>query len=92
VTAAAIGLDERPAPPVVAQDVAARAALVCHRGPSYQPEWTYWDSIEQARQARTELGPCGPLCIEVHTAVRIPNAPNAPPRPAVATRRIGTGP
>ncbi|OBK56321.1 hypothetical protein A5656_19685 [Mycobacterium gordonae] len=51
-----------------------RAALVCHRGPSaaYQAEWTYWDCIEQAREAEAELTPCGPSCIEVHSAVRVP--------------------
>lgn len=50
-------------------------ALVCFRGPSagYQAEWTYWDSIEQAREAEAELTPCGPLCSEVHSAVRVPS-------------------
>lgn len=51
--------------------------LVCHRGPSagYQAEWTYWDSREQARLAEAELTPCGPLCIGVHSAVRLDGMP-----------------
>ncbi|MGV0603931.1 hypothetical protein [Mycolicibacterium sp. XJ1904] len=50
-----------------------RAALVCYRGESaaYAAEWTYWDSREQARRAEAELTPCGPLCIGVHTVVRV---------------------
>lgn len=66
-----------------------RAALVCHRGPSasYQAEWTYWDSIKQARQAESELTPCGPSCVGIHSAVSVEvsrpatRAPN-PPIPA----------
>lgn len=61
--------------------VIAVAALVCHGGPSasYQAEWTYWDSIQQAREAEAELTPCGPSCIEVHSCVLVDVG--APPRP-----------
>lgn len=50
------------------------AALVCHRSNGTGPttvEWTYWDSARQARQAEAELTPCGPLCVDVHTVVRL---------------------
>lgn len=71
------------------QDVAARAALVCHGGTSggYQAEWTYWDSIEQAREAEAELAhPCGPLCIGVHSAIRVQIAAPRPWSRTTATR------
>lgn len=48
--------------------------LVCHRGTQDGPitaEWTYWDTAGQARQARAELTPCGPLCIGVHSVARL---------------------
>lgn len=67
-----------------------RGVLVCFRGPSagYQAEWTYWDSIEQAREAEAELAhPCGPLCIEVHSAVRVPNATPRPRSRTTTTTR-----
>ncbi|WP_156746904.1 hypothetical protein [Mycobacterium sp. E2733] len=48
-----------------------RAALVCHRNPPSSIEWTYWDSIGQAHLAESELTPCGPLCIGVHSVVRV---------------------
>ena len=32
---------------------------------------TYWDNAGQARQAETELTPCGPLCVGVHSIVRV---------------------
>ncbi|CAA0136105.1 Uncharacterised protein [Mycolicibacterium vanbaalenii] len=54
------------------------AALVCHRSTQTGPitaEWTYWDSREQARQAEVELVPCGPLCVGVHSVVRVALAP-----------------
>lgn len=54
--------------------MSARAALVCHRSIETGPitaEWTYWDTTGQARQAEAELTPCGPLCVEVHTVVRV---------------------
>lgn len=57
------------------QDV--RAVLVCHRGATaaYRVEWTYWDSVEQAREAETELAhPCSRSCIEIHTVVSVPIA------------------
>jgi hypothetical protein len=55
-------------------DVSVDAALVCYHNPPSGPisvEWTYWDSREQARQAEAELAPCGPLCIGVHSVVRV---------------------
>jgi hypothetical protein len=51
-----------------------RAALVCYHNPPSGPisvEWTYWDTRVQARQAEAELTPCGPLCIGVHSVVRV---------------------
>lgn len=70
---------------VAIEDQDVRAVLVCHRGPSaaYQAEWTYWDSIEQAHEAETELTPCSPACLEVHSIVRVPNT---------TPRRRGRGP
>lgn len=70
--------------PIEDQDVAAGAALVCHRGPNagYQAEWTFLDSIEQVREAEAELTPCGPSCIKVQSALRIPNTTT---RPGTAT-------
>ncbi|EFG74155.1 hypothetical protein HMPREF0591_5936 [Mycobacterium parascrofulaceum ATCC BAA-614] len=57
-----------------ASDVSVVAALVCHRSTETGPitvEATYWDTTGQARQAEAELTPCGPLCIGVHTVVRV---------------------
>ena len=54
--------------------MSARGVLVCYRSTDTGPiaaEWTYWDSTGQARQAEIELTPCGPLCISVHTVVRV---------------------
>ncbi len=51
-----------------------RAALVCHRATRTGPitaEWTYWDTCEQARQAEAEPTPCSPLCVGVHSVVRV---------------------
>ncbi|BBY36822.1 hypothetical protein MMAN_09560 [Mycobacterium mantenii] len=50
------------------------AVLVCHRRNYAGPiavECTYWDTTGQARQAEAELTPCGPLCIGVHSVVRV---------------------
>lgn len=47
-----------------------RGVLVCYRE-RLPPEWTYWDTPFQARQAKAELVPCGPHCIGVHTAVAV---------------------
>ncbi|CAM3074366.1 hypothetical protein [Mycobacterium intermedium] len=61
-----------------------RAALVCHRdaSASYQAEWTYWDSIEQAHEAEDELAhPCGPLCAEIHSVVRVDISAPRPRQP-----------
>lgn len=68
------------------------AALVCHRSTQTGPitaEWTYWDSSRQARQAEAELTPCGPLCVAVHTVVRLDREPDrrrriSPGRPVTA--------
>ncbi len=50
-----------------------RAVLVCHPDPSVSgtAEWTFWADLAEAKQARAELTPCGPLCIGSHTAVRL---------------------
>lgn len=59
--------------------MSARAALVCHRSTETGPitvEWTYWESTRQARQAEAELTPCGPLCIGVHSVVRLNRGPD----------------
>lgn len=56
------------------RSVSAVAALVCHRSDHTGPitvEFTYWDNAGQARQAETELTPCGPLCVGVHSIVRV---------------------
>lgn len=59
--------------PTVGRSRTRRAALVCHSSTQTGPvtEWTYWDSNGQARQAEAKLTPCGPLCIGVHTVVRV---------------------
>lgn len=66
--------------------------LVCHRGPSagYQAEWTYWDSIAQAREAEAELTPCGPLCGGVHSVARLDLEPDRRRRPSLRTRTTST--
>ncbi|MGV0740331.1 hypothetical protein ABQF35_28630 [Mycobacterium syngnathidarum] len=51
-----------------------RAALVCHRASESEPhnaEWTYWSTIDEARQAEEALTPCGPRCLRIHTVVRV---------------------
>lgn len=56
------------------RSVSAVAALVCHRSNHAGPitvEFTYWDTTGQARQAEAELTPCGPLCMGVHSIVRV---------------------
>lgn len=70
--------------------MSARAVLVCHPDPSaaYSAEITYWDTTGQARQAEAELTPCGPLCIGVHSVVRVNVVPN--PK-AGRERQIATG-
>lgn len=58
----------------------ARVALVCHRRTLTGPvtvEATYWDSVEQARQAEAELSPCSPLCVGVHSVVRVDLEPDS---------------
>lgn len=70
-----------------------RAALVCYHAPpdgAYTAEWTYWDSREQARQAEAELTPCGPLCIGVHSVVRV-DATSEPKRRADRRQPVTTG-
>lgn len=86
-------------------DDAAHAVLVCHHDrPAHHPraEWTYWHTVEQAREALAELTPCGRRCVGVHTVARInateralpranrrgprPRQPRAHPRP---TPRVG---
>lgn len=71
-----------------------RGVLVCHRGPNaaYSAEWTYWDSIEQAREAETEFAQpcCGPLCIGIHTAVRLHAQPEPRRRPTTPTTTTRT--
>jgi len=71
----------------------ARAALICHRSTQTGPitaEWTYWESREQARQAEAQLTPCGPLCIGVHSVVRLGLLPE-PRRTAGRERQMTTG-
>jgi hypothetical protein len=66
--------DERPA----SGGHACRGVLVCFHVPpcgNISAEWTYWDSRRQARQAAAELTPCGPLCIGVHSVVRVDVVP-----------------
>lgn len=62
-------------PVIEDQDVAERAALVCHRvtRTGITVEATYWDTTRQARQAEIELTPCGPLCSGLHTVARVPD-------------------
>jgi hypothetical protein len=70
-----------------------RAALVCYHNPPSGPmsvEWTYWDSRKEARQAAAELTPCGPLCIGVHSAVRLDLMPE-PRRRAGRHRPLTAG-
>lgn len=66
------------------------AVLVCHRSTRTGPvtvEWTYWESTGQARQAEARLTPCGPLCIGVHSIVRVDlEARNATRAPSSGTR------
>jgi hypothetical protein len=67
--------------------VSVRGVLVCYRSiPTglITAEWTYWDSREQARQAEAELAPCGPLCIGVHSVVRV----GLSPTPSRCPRRV----
>lgn len=71
----------------------ARAALVCYRGESggFTAEFTYWDSVEEARQAEVELGhPCGPLCGETHSVVRLDLDPEPKRRRSLRTRTTST--
>ena len=69
------------------------AVLVCHRSTPTGPitaEGTYWDSIEQARQAQAELTPCSPLCVDVHTVARLAPEPDRRRRPSLRTRTTST--
>jgi hypothetical protein len=71
----------------------ARAALICYRSTRTGPitvEWTYWDSTGQARQAQAELTPCGPLCVGVHSVVRLDLEPE-PRRRAGRDRPLSAG-
>jgi hypothetical protein len=73
--------------------VSVRAALISYRGNRTGPitvEWTNWDSAGQARQAEAELIPCGPLCIGVHSVVRLDSLPE-PRRTAGRDRRVTVG-
>jgi hypothetical protein len=56
----------------------ARAVLVCHPDPSVSgsAEFTFWADVEEARQARDELTPCGPLCAGAHSVARLDLEPN----------------
>lgn len=66
-------------------------ALICHRCNEIGPitaEWTYWDTTGQARQAEAELTPCGPLCIGVHSIVRLDRG--ADPRRPTSLRTRAT--
>jgi hypothetical protein len=70
--------------------VSAVAALVCHRSNQAGPitvEWTYWNSVRQARRAEAELTPCGPLCISVHSVVNVELLPTSSRR----LRRVVSG-
>lgn len=73
--------------------MSAVAVLVCHRCPPTGPitaEWTYWDSTGQARAAEAELTPCGPLCIGVHSVVRLDLEPQPRAgRKSAASREVG---
>lgn len=58
--------------------------LVCHRSTETGPvtvEATYWDSSGQALQAEAKLTSCGPLCIGVHSVVRVDVVARAQGRP-----------
>jgi hypothetical protein len=58
-----------------------QGVLVCHRATESGPhnaEWTYWPTIEEARQAEEALTPCGPYCIGCHSVVSVDVG--APPR------------
>lgn len=71
--------------------MSARAALVCHRSTQTGPitvEATYWDTTGQARQAEAELTPCGPLCIGVHSVVRVDVVPEPKAGRAPKTSRV----
>lgn len=50
-----------------------RAVLVCHADPNVagSAEFTYWDSIEEARSAEAELCPCSARCVGLHTVARL---------------------
>lgn len=65
-----------------------RGVLVCYRSTDIGPttaEWTFWHSIGQAREGEADLTPCGPLCIGVHSVVRVDLA--APARRGGRPRR-----
>ena len=73
--------------------MSARAALVCHRSTATGPvtvEATYWDSVEQARQAEAELSPCSRLCVGVHSVVRVDPEPDLTRWPSPGTRTTST--
>lgn len=75
--------------------MSARAALVCHRNTQtghIAVEWTWWNSIKEARQAEAELTPCGPLCIGVHTVARVPDPTRRPSRTRTTSPAGGVKP
>jgi hypothetical protein len=55
------------------------AVLVCHPDPSVSgtAEFTFWADLAEARQARDELTPCGPLCAGAHSIARLDLEPNS---------------
>jgi hypothetical protein len=66
--------------------VTARAALVCHRiteTGSISAEFTYWADTDEAGQAEAELSPCGPLCVDIHTVVRLDTEAEPRRRPSL---------
>lgn len=68
-----------------------RAALVCHRSTPTGPttaEWTLWTTTGLARQAEAELTPCGPLCVDVHSVVRLDLEPDPRRRPRGAAIHV----
>lgn len=60
-----------------------RGLLVCHRIET-RTQWTYWPTVEQAREAKQVLTPCDRRCENTHSAVRV--TAGAPPRPRVHTK------
>ena len=65
-----------------------RAVLVCHPDPSVSgsAEWTFWADLTEAQAALNELTPCGPHCIECHTAARLDSGREPRRRSSSSTR------